>query len=61
MSKAIPQSCSTPAGTTQTITHKGATYTVTTYYTGSVTFLDLLKQLVKRDIERLRDEHEAGV
>jgi hypothetical protein len=54
MSKANPQPCST-----QTITHKGAQYIVTARYTGHVTFLDLLKQLVKRDIEEARVKGSA--
>jgi len=30
----------------------GATYQVTSRYIGDVSFLDLLKQLLKRDLER---------
>jgi len=30
----------------------GATYKVTSNYKGDVTFLDLLKQMLKRDMER---------
>jgi len=43
-------------GNNQTVVYKGAAYTVTANYAGSVTYLDLLKQLLKRDIGRHRDE-----
>lgn len=35
------------------VTVDGATYEVTSNYKGELTFLDLLKQMLKRDIERL--------
>lgn len=35
------------------ITVDGATYEVTSNYKGEVAFLDLLKQMLKRDMERL--------
>jgi len=34
------------------VTVDGATYEVTSNYKGEITFLDLLKHLLKRDMER---------
>jgi len=34
----------------------GATYEVTSNYSGNMTYLDLLKQMLKRDIERCGGE-----
>jgi hypothetical protein len=42
--------------TVQTVTHKGATYTVTAHYSGNVSFPELLKLLVKRDIGKLYEK-----
>ena len=34
------------------VTVSGATYEVTSNYIGDVSFIDLLKQMLKRDLER---------
>ena len=41
--------------TVQKIIHKQATYIVTSNYVGNITLLDLLKRLVKRDVEKLQN------
>ena len=41
-----------PASEFHTTIVDGATYEVTSRYVGDVSFLDLLKQLIKRDLER---------
>ena len=38
------------------VTVNGAIYEVNSNYVGNISFLDLLKQILKRDLERLRDE-----
>lgn len=37
-------------------TVNGATYEVTSNYIGDISFLDLLKQMLKRDLERQSEE-----
>ena len=41
-----------PASRFHIVTINGATYEVTSNYIGDVSFLDLLKQILKRDLER---------
>ena len=36
----------------------GARYEVTSNYVGKITFLDLLKQMIKRDLEREKSEDQ---
>ncbi|MCL2578790.1 MAG: hypothetical protein FWE32_02040 [Oscillospiraceae bacterium] len=41
-----------PTSVVHTEKVNGATYIVQSNYVGKITFLDLLKQMIKRDIER---------
>jgi len=45
-----------PASQCHVETIGGARYEVTSNYVGEVTFIDLLKQILKRDMERERPE-----
>ena len=47
-----------PASLHRVITIDGARYEVTSNYIGKVTFLDLLKQMLKRDLERERPDED---
>jgi pyruvate/oxaloacetate carboxyltransferase len=48
----------TPLSQNHVETIGGARYEVNSIYVGEIPFLDLLKQMLKRDIERERPEDE---
>jgi hypothetical protein len=52
------QTIVSPASLRHVETVGGAKYEVTSNYIGEITFIELLKQMLKRDLERERQEPE---